>query len=496
MHSRSPDGLDREVALRPFDRLAEELEAEEVSVAPLQGGSGPIALARAPGRIDLLGGEGDFAGAMTLHWTTREECAVAVRAGSDRRITLVSEGLDPENQQERVEWSLDELRALEEGGQVRLLTIDPRKAWTALVVLSALKLEARTAGELSGLRVLVRSDLPRRAGLGSSTALIAAACRALSALLGVELDDESHSRLILEVESSLVPASASFAVGVQAAATALAVVGASAGVFLPIQAQPLADLLEVFDPIPPLDEIRVAAIRVPLSGPGTGPAQDRFRVAVAMAYRLIAVRMGLEVERTGAGHGRVAADPYYQGYLANIDPVLFAEEFRGMLPPRLMGEPFLDELGGFEDPAFGVDPATEYPVRAAAQFVIGENNRVCIFVDALHKALAEGGVARADLLGAQLNGSMREANALGLCSPAIEFLARDLQRRGAARGIHGVRASARDGVLVVLSNRGAESDRAVEESVAAFEREYGGTPQLLSGSSAGAGADESLRVLP
>ena len=46
---------------------------------------GPVFLARAPGRLDVMGGIADYSGSLVLQWPIREATRVAVRPWRQRR---------------------------------------------------------------------------------------------------------------------------------------------------------------------------------------------------------------------------------------------------------------------------------------------------------------------------------------------------------------------------------------------------------------------------
>ena len=63
--------------------------------APATGeGAAPVFVARAPGRLDVMGGIADYSGALVLQWPIREATRVALRRWPERRISIVSVGAD------------------------------------------------------------------------------------------------------------------------------------------------------------------------------------------------------------------------------------------------------------------------------------------------------------------------------------------------------------------------------------------------------------------
>src|SRR3954471_23282086 len=51
---------------------------------------GPVFVARAPGRLDVMGGIADYSGALVLQWPIREATCVAIRPWTERRLSILS----------------------------------------------------------------------------------------------------------------------------------------------------------------------------------------------------------------------------------------------------------------------------------------------------------------------------------------------------------------------------------------------------------------------
>ena len=52
----------------------------------------PVFVARAPGRLDVMGGIADYSGALVLQWPIHEATRVAIRRLTERRISITSIG--------------------------------------------------------------------------------------------------------------------------------------------------------------------------------------------------------------------------------------------------------------------------------------------------------------------------------------------------------------------------------------------------------------------
>ncbi|MFG0316148.1 MAG: hypothetical protein ACF8XB_02650 [Planctomycetota bacterium JB042] len=445
----------------------------------LAAGTGPVAVARAPGCLDVLGGAVRFAGGTWVSWPMRAGVTVAIRSVDGPALDLSSRGRADRAQAERAVWPLADVEGIVDASGERALAerlrADRTTAWSERVVLALRRIFRLVGRPLPGLAVDVRSDLPEGCGFGSSTALGAATARAAAAWLGLE--GKGWIEEVAAVDRVGDP--------LAEPSDAFAVCDGVAGRFLPFLAQPC----EPLDPIAPPPDVEPVALDLG----GRVAAPPRLRTAAAMAYRIMAARMGLTVATRERGEAQEVDDPFYGGWLANCDPVTFTNEFRDALPERQAGEAFLDAYGGLADAAVRVDPDVEYPVREAAGFVLTEHQRACRFVDELHRTSGVEG-ASGESLGALLRASESEARRLERVPRRAAELVDALDRRGPDRGVLGARSTGPGGV-VALVRRGDASERALQEAVAEWERNCGRSATLLRGGSGGAAGADAATVV-
>ena len=80
-----------------FDHALETLDQSPIPEArKLFSGEEEIVVARAPGRLDLMGGIADYSGSLVLQWPIREATLVALQRIPQREITVVSLGTGDE----------------------------------------------------------------------------------------------------------------------------------------------------------------------------------------------------------------------------------------------------------------------------------------------------------------------------------------------------------------------------------------------------------------
>lgn len=437
----------------------------------------PLALGRAPGRLDLMGGIADYSGALVLELPLA--CATVVAAQPTAEPVVTVRSLEASIAPGDAEVAVP-LAALAPGGTMReeraahaLLTADPGRAWAAYAIGPLVTLARSRGLELRhGLRLLVSSTVPSGKGVSSSAALEVAALQAIRAVLGVELDGRELALLCQRAENLVVGAPC----GVMDQIT---VACGEVGQLLALRCQP-AEL----EPTVALPEgLEVWGIDSGIRHSVGGSDYGTVRTAAFMGYRIIAALAGLPVASDEAG--RVAVrDQRWGGYLANLAPAEWEQQFRPHIPEQLTGDAFLAAYGGITDTATRVEPARSYPVRAATAHPIWEHHRVRLF-RALLLAGAQGEEARV-LLGELMGQAHASYSACGLGSAGTDLLVALAREAGPAAGVYGAKITGggSGGTVAVLARRGSEGlVRAIARRYAA---ESGAETFVLGGTSPGA----------
>jgi len=446
----------------------------------------PVLVARAPGRLDVMGGIADYSGSLVLQMPLAVATWVAVQADDTSNAIVIETDAGDGDAGRRVSIPLAELLPPEPLDYARaraLLTGDPARAWSAYVA-GALVVLHRLHGRplRHGARVLVRSEVPIGKGVSSSAALDVAAFEALAALAGVAVDDRQLALAAQMVENLVVGAPC----GVMDQMTAAC---GRRDHLLALLCQP-AEIVGHLALPPGLEVFGIdSGIRHAVSGADYGSV----RTAAFMGYRIVAAAAGLTARPVAAG--RVAIDDHaYDGYLANVPPPVWQRRFRDAVPERLDGAAFLDRYQGTTDVVTAVDPARSYAVRAATEHPIYEHARVMRFRDIL-----AGGAASADAraeLGELMFASHASYSACGLGSDGTDRLVELARAAGPAAGIHGAKITGggSGGTVVVLATAGR---RAIIEAIAdRYRAETGRQPTVFSNSSDGARAAGLARMTP
>jgi galactokinase len=152
-----------------------------------------IYLSRAPGRLDLMGGNDDYTGGLVFETTIREATRVAVQLRDDDRIRLFNPQMREQGWRELVECSLAALatdtglRSLEE---VRaFVNADVKQQWIAYVIGALYLLKKEFPSRVThGVSIWLESEVPLGKGVSSSAALEVAAMKALGAAFGIRIE--------------------------------------------------------------------------------------------------------------------------------------------------------------------------------------------------------------------------------------------------------------------------------------------------------------------
>jgi L-arabinokinase len=435
----------------------------------------PLWIARAPGRLDVMGGIADYSGSLVLQWPIAEATFAAVQPVADPAIHVVSLGSGAPRE---VRVPL-EIMAPGRGGDPyssarAWFAADPQRHWAAYAAGAWAVLASERGVSPTGARVLVASAVPEGKGVSSSAALEAAVMRGLVASLDLAIGGRELALLCQTVENRVVGA----ACGVMDQMTSLC--GEAYGL-LALLCQPAELMGSVRLPA----SLAVWGIDSGIRHAVSGSDYASVRVGAFMGYRIVADRAHLPARSIGKGRVTVD-DPRWRGYLANVTPEEFVR-FEPALPERIDGRTFLDRYGGTTDPITTIEPDRVYAVRQAARHPVFEHARVqrwrAVMADAGGRPID---ASAATALGADMYASHDSYSACGLGSEGTDRLVALARAAGPDRGIYGAKITGggSGGTVAVLTR--ADAAGAIDEIAAAYARETGYPAQVFSGSSPGA----------
>lgn len=460
--------------------------------------TGPIAGARAPGRLDVMGGVADYSGSIVMELPIAEAASVAWQWREDRELHIRTVGPESEGLNPDVTLSLDDLidgenrvRPIEE--VKARLTAEPSTRWAAYLVGCYYVLLAAYSkvsqghvderlGE-QGANILLKSDVPLGAGVSSSAAIEVATMLALGEAAGVQPSDLTLAAWCQRVENAIVGAPCGIMDQVTVAlgeANALTVLRCQPHDLLGTQQIPIG--------------WRFVGIDSGVKHSVGGAAYSRARVGAFMGLKVIQLESG----------GKLL-----DNYLCNMSPDEFLA-YRDLIPDSLTGAEYHELYGRLPDRATRVDLAETYRPRACAEHPILENERVKHLFALLQIAVirqeesleVHGMVGLDEPVLLEAGRLMYAAHAsygerLDLGSPETDLLVELVRERGPERGLYGAKITGggAGGTVAVLCLDVPEAEEALREVCAAYTARTGLTPRTFIGSSPGAVAF-GARLIP
>lgn len=428
------------------------------------------AQARAPARLDVMGGISDYSGGLCLEWPLEVATTCRVTLLNEPTVIARTDVATGTGFNTQVEISLDELPAL--NAETARARFTGKNSW-ALYVIGALIILRTEIGWRAprGMRLEIASDVPHGAGVSSSAALEVATISALNRAFRLELDGHKIARLAQNLENQIVGAPC----GIM---DQLTVSLGRKNHLLQLKCQP--DLVEGF--IAPPDGIEFWGIDSSVKH-SVGGAAYRLARCAAMMGRALLARLIPEVMR----------GPDSELYLANISPDVW-RALRNQIPEQMSGADFLRDYQHL-DSVTTVDSAAIYPLRLASEHPIYEADRVRRFARLLRQ-MDENPAARTVLgraageLMVQSHFSYDHRCKLG--SAETDLLVELAREAGIKRGIYGAKITGggAGGTVAILGDRriNADLNATIEEIATNYAQQSGQTPQIFRGSSDGANA--------
>ena len=433
-----------------------------------------MASARAPGRLDVMGGIADYSGSLVLEMPI----AQATRATATRR----SDGLWRATSREAGSAGLVPLvelptRFLKTEDQARkFFSKNPKVSWAAYVLgcvpvlLKAKKMPA------CGADLNLVSDVPLARGLSSSASVEVAAMTAFGKLFKLSFGPTELPILCQKVENLVVGAPC----GLMDQLTSYL---GKRGRLLPILCQPDQVQVPVFLP----KGIGLVGVDSGVRHWVGGSSYSAVRTAAFMGYSLIALAEGAAPRQLKRGHstGDFSRLPF-QGYLANVTPSRFKTSYASWLPEKMKGGDFLEIAGASIDRITQVEPSKTYSVKVCARHPVEENFRVNRFKDLLLSLEGKSAHRAGALLqmGKLMFQSHESYGACGLGEPVTDRIVAEAWKAGPGSGVYGAKITGggSGGTVCLLTEgrKGLETARRIARKV------VGPKAFLAQGSSNGA----------
>ena len=389
--------------------------------------------ATAPGRLDVMGGGADFAGALMIPQTLTEVSTAYIAFREDDRLSLrvIHQGeeiLTYEDTYTDIIGNFPTLRP--EYARAQIVREGEQEITLCLVGCLLTLFEERQI-KREGLDIIIVSDIPLHRGLAAVASYEVALLKAVRDGLNLDLLEYDIPRLALKAKNQI----GGFANGLGAL---LASYAGKHHKLTPMQSQPH----EVFHPIDIPDALRFEDIAC---GTPTGlknTALEDLRTAVFMGYTIIALNSGaslkdLEIAKETQNWSELP----YGGYVANVDPSGFEDKFLSILPSTISGQEFFEKYKTIIDPVSFVDRDKEYQVLSCTKLPVYENFRVKLFTQIIKHYTTEfqNYSNRLSLMGELMYQSHQSYTDCGLGVPEADEIVRKVKEIGPKRGLYGAR---------------------------------------------------------
>src|SRR5688572_2814253 len=446
--------------------VAAELDAflETLRARALFERGASLAVSRAPGRLDVMGGIADYSGSLVLQRPIAEAAFAAVQRIDRPVLEVVSLGRPPFTiplealAPDGVPLSYEDARRMfagEEGTPAQPAQGNTAPHWVSYVAGAVLTLAHECGMPLrAGARIVVASQVPEGKGVSSSAAIETATMRAAADALGVALEPRDLALLCQKSENLVSGAPC----GVMDQMTC---VFGERGALLALLCQPA----ELQPSVPVPDDLEFWGIDSGERHAVGGSDYGAVRAGAFMGLRIVSEHAGMPVD-----------------YLANIAPSEFEREFVPCLPEELSGDDFLARYAGTADTVTTVERGRRYRVRAPTAHPVYERQRAERFRELLPTSPGEDRRVR---LGALMYESHASYVACGLGSPGTDRLVELVRAEGSAAGLYGARITGggSGGTVAVMGRKNASA--AIARVAGAYERATGYWPQVFAGSSPG-----------
>ena len=435
-----------------------------------------IHIARAPGRLDLMGGNDDYTGGLVFESTIREATYAAAQLIDELSVELKNKTASDAGWQGDFRISMDNL--FDEKKVREIVNVSPATRWTAYVLGNIHFLLRKFPGTIkSGLRLYMESDVPLNRGVSSSAAIEVAVMKSAAAAYGIELRGTELALACQWVENVI----ADSACGIM---DQIAVVSGREGYILPLVCHPCIpeDLIRL------PKQLKIWGIDSGVSHQVSGIEYEAARASAFMGYKIICDFENITVTLDTSTDIPRYTDPRWNGYLANIPRSVFWEKYDARLPQQMSRQQYLEKYKEHADPFTPLKENVVYNIRANTRYAVEENQRVQLFSELSRGASVVPSQRSFILMGELMYQSHYAYTECGLGATATDFLVNLCRNRGVSNGVYGAKITGggAGGTVAILAEAGA--GKAVQEIFKEYSGSGFGIPYLFEGSSDGADA--------
>ncbi len=466
-----------------FIKIINELDQHKIQEAHcLFDSKKNIFITRAPGRLDVMGGIADYSGSLVLQKTIQEATFAALQMSAERKIKIVSLS-EEKNRTLFFQMSLDDL---EKNGE--LFNYDSARAsfkknpgihWAAYVAGAFLVLKKEKKLDFKhGANILIHSNVPEGKGVSSSAALEVAAMKAIVTAFSIKITSKELALLCQKVENLIAGAPC----GIMDQMTS---VFGSQNELMALLCQPA----ELKDPVKIPEDLTLCGIDSGVRHSVGGSAYTSVRVGTFMGYRILAETAKFKIINCKKKGLVEIHDTLWNGYLSNISPSEFEQNFSTIIPKQISGKEFISKYYGTTDRVTHIFPDQNYHVQIPTRHPVYENFRVNLFSELFQAPQTERNLK---LLGELMFQSHAAYSACGLGSKETDLLIYLVRQMGIGEGLYGAKITGggSGGTVVILGKKNGSD--IVKKIADEYKSLTGIEPYVFKDSSVGAGEFEYL----
>ncbi|CAI0388032.1 unnamed protein product [Linum tenue] len=502
-----------ELSAIDFERDNKDQLRERLAAARLFNWEEEIFVARAPGRLDVMGGIADYSGSLVLQMPIKEACHAAVQknhpskqklwkhaqarhhSDSDKQtpiLEIVSFGADLSNRGPTFDMDISDFMDGEQPisyeAARNYFSRDTSQRWAAYVAGAILVLMTELGVRFEdSISIVISSAVPEGKGVSSSAAVEVASMSAIAAAHGLKIAPRDIALLCQKVENHIVGAPC----GVM---DQMASACGENNKLLAMVCQP-AEVLGLVD-IP--SHIKFWGIDSGLRHSVGGSDYGSVRIGTFMGRKMMKSMASNKVKENNSDEmGRNSTELLEAeaslAYLCNLPPHRYEGGYANKLPERITGEEFLTKYASHDDPVTVVNKDLTYAVKAPTAHPVYENSRVKAFKSLLTAAASD---EQLSALGELMYQCHYSYSACGLGSVGTDRLVELVQMMRLSGTLYGAKITGggSGGTVCVMGEKSVRSSEQIREIQQRYKSATGFMPYVFEGSSPGAGKFGYLKI--
>lgn len=376
--------------------------------------------ATSTGRLDVMGGVADYSGSMVLQMPIKEKATVTIGHRGYNQLHIKTLDMPDHNE---LFIDLGELPRTYKAANEYLKQIEGGE-WASYIAGCFLVLINEKHIKLTGVDILVKSEVPFGKGVSSSAAIEVATLKALGELFNIQFTGTELPILAQKAENLVVGAPCGLM-------DQLASYFGQDNYLLPILCQPD----QVFPSIRIPDNLYFVGIDSGVRHAVSGASYGEVRTAASMGYSIIAQKQGVSKQDLKNGQNHLLP---YSGFLSNISPSQYESKYAKSLN-SMYGKEFLNEFGVVTDSLANIKPDTYYNIKASTQHPVYENHRVRFFTELLKLLSDTNYYDLLPLMGELMYQSHQSYNQCGLGNDYTDMIVEIAHSKGTQSGIYGAK---------------------------------------------------------